>query len=181
MSEQIPYLCGGTFFVLLNQVMREDRGQRRRTQNGIEANFSRKKLITDAIRLFKSKFEISQTERPSAATQYSEYYACNMDAGVYLPFDDSLLIHNYDNKIRENFAEALTEMKSYATTYLVSEDCEKMRWLGQALLTLLREDVQIDKEQTLFYREGGITKTDLLSLSVFIFQHCCLLVGILFL
>lgn len=159
--ENIPYLCGGLFFLLLVEAKATSRPQRD-SLDGVKDSVSQKNMLAGLIQQFNSGFKIPTQGRAFDSDQ-SDYRSCKKNSGSYLPFDNDKFISAYDKKVRENFSTAWATMNDYATYYLNAGSPEIMQWLGQALLTYLDGDA-MDEDERLYYCDGGITKAHLLSL-----------------
>ena len=163
----ILYLCGGTFFFLLCEAKAKSR-PKRDSLDGLKDSVSQKNMLAGLIRLIDSGFKVPDQGR-TFDTDQSAYRACDKESSAYFPFFDQQLVENYDCKVRESYTDAYAKMEAYAKYYLNADSEEKMRWLGQALLTLLDDDKMIDDSEILFYCDGGITKKQILSLN-----HICI-------
>ena len=160
-SSNIPYLCGGTFFTLLLEVKSASRPQRK-ALIGTADTVSQKSILAQLIRLIKSDFEPPSNARSFDSVQ-SAYKSCRSIKSVYLPFDDEKLIASFDQKVQENFPEALSLMTQYVKNCFDTAS-DSMNWLGRALMSLLSDDKLISDDECLFYKDGGMRKIELLSL-----------------
>lgn len=159
---QVPYLCGGTFFVLLTEAKRKG-PTRRQMRAGIPDRVTYKDMLEALIR-----FPVPSFRRPAMGRTFegdtSDYRACKVEFGENLPFDEALEIQAFDKKGRTEYGSVLAKMDSFAESYLWVDSEERMRWLVQALLTLIETDELIAPE-TPFYLSGTpVTKAELLSL-----------------
>ncbi len=155
----VPYLCGGIFLLLLKQA-KADGLSNHQLINGQRDNRSMEKMTLGLIKLFYPVDE--HLSGRTFSTDSSEYRSCKKNSSGYLPFNDSVLIGEYDKKVQENFLSALSDMNNYVQTYLDVKSSSKINWLGRALLNLLKQDTEINDNETLFYCERGITKSKLL-------------------
>lgn len=161
-KEPIPYLCGGTFFVLLTEAKRKG-ASRRQLMSGIKSRASNKEMLEALIQLLMPSFQ----QPPSGRTfegDTSDYRACKMSRGENLPFDDDLEIRAFDKKIKTEYASVLAGMDAFVDNYLSTESEERMRWLIQALLTLISKDIRITSDSLFYLSEVPITKAELLDL-----------------
>ena len=145
--EKVPYLCGGTFFLLLVEAKAKSRPQRE-SLSGTKDVVSQKNMLAGLIRQFDSGFT-PPTQGRTFDSDQADYRSCQKEDGAYLPFKDTQLTDAYDAKVRTDFTAAFSSMEEYADHYLNAESKEKMRWLGQALLTLLNDDHLIPDDQLL--------------------------------
>ena len=157
--ENVPYLSGGIFFLLLVEAKATSR-PRRDSLDGVKDSVSQKNMLAGLIQQFDSGFRPPMQGR-TFDTDQSAYRSCEKDA---LPFFDQQLADTYDRKVRDDFDAALSRMEDYARYYLNTESQEKMDWLGYALIDTLQKDGLIQADQILYYQPGGITKSKLLTL-----------------
>lgn len=166
-KKPIPYLCGGTFFVLLT----EAKGKaltRRQLNSGKKDRVSNKNMLEALVRFFIPSF----CQPPMGRTfegDTSDYRACKVSYGVNLPFNDNVEVDGFDRRMKNQYQTLSGQMDTFVDNFLQTDSDERMQWLVQALLTLIDKDMTIAPE-TLFYTSASpITKTELLSL-----DHYCL-------
>ncbi len=161
-KEPVPYLCGGTFFVLLTEVKRKG-ASRRQLKSGIKSRTNNREMLEALIQLLMPSFQ----QPPSGRTfegDTSDYRACKVSRGENLPFDDNLEIQAFDKRIKTEHASVLARMDDFVNSYLFTESEERMRWLIQALLTLIDKDSRITSDAPFYLSEAPITKAELLNL-----------------
>lgn len=157
------YLSGGFFFSLLTEKKSLNRPQRDRLA-GKADSVSQKNMLIGLIRQIQPDFREPMGD--TLKTIASAYKNCKESgSSVYLPFHDADKIKDYDRKVRENFSEALGEMKEYGDRYLNWNSNDDRKWLGCALLSLLKNDRSIDDEEKLFYQKNGMAKKEILALN----------------
>lgn len=139
----VPYLCGGIFFLILGAIKAK--------------SVSLKDMALALLRMADSKFDkgVGKTFN----TDLSAYRYCKKNSSGYLPFNDPLFVRKYDNKIRDSFDDALSEMEAFTKKFF-----NETNWLNCAMLSLLRDDEGIRDNEILFYCDGGMEKHDILNL-----------------
>ena len=163
----VPYLCGGTFFVLLTEA-KGKKATKRQLRTGVKERITYKNMLEALIQMLDKSFE-----KPPAGRTFegdtSDYRSCKVSYGENLPFDDKDLIESFDERVKMDYSSVVSDMNEYIDSYLRTDKEEKMQWLLQALLTLVNDDSSITDE-TVFYLDGEeISKAELLSL-----DHFCL-------
>lgn len=166
-NKSVPYLCGGTFFVLLEQA-KGKKATRRQLKTGKKDRVSNKNMLEALI-----QFLVPSFQKPPAGDTFegdtSDYKACKVSYGENLPFDDDVEIQAFDSRIKTNYLAVLAKMDDFIDSYLRTDSDERMQWLIQALLTLVDKDRLILPETPFYLSETPVTKTDLLAL-----DHYCL-------
>ena len=77
-------------------------------------------------------------------------------------------IDGFDNRVKSQYQSVVRQMDTFVDNFLHTKSDERMRWLIQAILTLLSEDHSVT-DGTLFYlSESPISKKELLALD----QYC---------
>lgn len=161
-NKSVPYLCGGTFFVLLEQA-KGKKASRRQLKSGMKDRISNKNMLEALI-----QFLVPSFQKPPAGDTFegdtSDYKACKVSYGENLPFDDDVEIQAFDSRIKTNYLTVLAKMDDFIDSYLRTDSDERMRWLIHVLLTLIDKDPLITPETLFYLSETPTTKTDLLSL-----------------
>lgn len=142
-----PYLCGGVFFLLLTEA-KEKPASRRQLQSGLKDRVSNKNILEALIQLIVPSFH-----QPSVGKTFggdtSDYRACKVSHGLNLPFDDTTEIDGFDNRVKSQYQSVVRQMDTFVDNFLHTKSDERMRWLIQAILTLLSEDHSVT-DGTLF-------------------------------
>lgn len=161
MPNTVPYLCGGTFFVLLTEAKGKTKTQRQRLQEADIINNTN--MLEALIKMFKPSFT-----QPSYGTTFkgdtSDYRACKKSYSTYLPFNEDVVIEAFDKRARTEYSSLLEGMKSFVYTYLDYKDEAKMIWLIRALIQIINDDDSILDNTKLYAIESGkpVSKKDLL-------------------
>ena len=162
----IPFLCGGTFYILLLQALKKDRRIRLNDLDGYKA---KEKAINDVtclkglVRTFNDFNE--QFPASTFNAHKHQYKLCEKNSTDWLQFENQYLVDAYDKKIRGNYALALEEMDSFIDAFIDDGDLGKK--LVRALLEVIDLDRTIDDDAEFVVQAGGrvIDKKGLLKLS----------------
>ena len=161
-----PYLCGGVFFLLLTEAKGKP-ASRRQLQSGLKDRVSNKNILEALIQLIMPSFQ-----QPSVGKTFegdtSDYRACKVSRGLNLPFDDDTEIDGFDNRVKSQYQNVVHQMDALIDNFLRTDSAEKMRWLIQAILTLISEDHSITDDTLFYLSESPISKKELLTLD----QYC---------
>ena len=157
-----PYLCGGVFFLLLTEAKGKP-ASRRQLQSGLKDRVSNKNILEALIQLIVPSFH-----QPSAGKTFevdtSDYRACKVSHGVNLPFDDTTEIDGFNNRVKSQYQSVAHQMDALVDNFLHTGSDERMRWLIQAILTLLSEDHSVTDDTLFYLSESPISKKELLTL-----------------
>lgn len=160
MPNTVPYLCGGTFFVLLTEAKGTTKTQRQRLQEADTINNTN--MLEALIKMFKPSFS-----QPSYGTTFkgdtSDYRACKKSYSSYLPFNEDVVIEAFDNRVKNEYASLLEKMESFVFTYLDYDDEAKMDRLTKALLEIIKESVGDDTKLYAFESGKPVPKQELLT------------------
>ncbi|NCC15727.1 MAG: hypothetical protein EOM28_05180 [Clostridia bacterium] len=146
-NKNTPYLCGGTFFVLLLQAKRLRRKARDKYQGGTDGLND-----TDVMKglIYVVTGQAVDPYNDSFKKNTSEYKSCKYNGGTYIPFNEVSTVSSFDNAIKSKYSDTLDRMSEFTNEYLIVENSEKREWLIKALLDVIEQDVEI-KDEDLFY------------------------------
>jgi len=172
----IPYLCGGTFFVLLLQV----KGLRRKARDkflGGTDGLNDTDVMKGLIYVVTGQKE--DPYKDSFKKNTSQYKSCEYNGGTYIPFNDTSTINSFDNAIKNRYSDILYRMLEFTNEYLIVESSEKRVWLIKALLDVIEQDIEIKNEDLFYIFSNGenVTKSNLIKLLDIEFEP--FLVGVL--
>lgn len=149
-NSTVPYLCGGTFFILLEHAKKPKK------------SITNANLLEHLIKQFKPDFKLS-LPNDSFTRVTSQYRSCQISKSMYLPFDQDLYIKSFDQKIRSDYNLALKNMEEFIQLFLDDSEMKMIR-LTKALLELLEQDTSISESVEFYCLETGaaISKKELL-------------------
>lgn len=146
-EKNTPYLCGGTFFVLLLQAKRLRRKARDKYQGGTDGLND-----TDVMKglIYVVTGQAVDPYNDSFKKNTSEYKSCKYNGGTYIPFNEVPTVSSFDNAVKNKYSDTLDRMSEFTNEYLIVENSEIREWLIKALLDVIEQDVEI-KDEDLFY------------------------------
>lgn len=162
----IPFLCGGTFYILLLQALKKDRRIRLNDLDGYKAKEKAINDVTCLKGLVRTFYDFNEHFSDSTFTAHKhQYKLCEKNSTDWLQFENQYLVDAYDKKIRGNYALALEEMDSFIDAFIDDGDLGKK--LVRALLEVIDLDRTIDDDAEFVVQAGGrvIDKKGLLKLS----------------
>lgn len=165
MTNEYPRLCGGTFFTLLLQAIKQRTKARQRIA-GERDGLSETDLLIGLIRVAYPEYRA--TADSSFKTNTSDYKKCKISTSSYLPFDWSANIEGFDKKVTADYQTPLHAMSRFVNNFIeVGTSAGKDGRLVKALLELVHDDKTIMDDQQLYCLESGqpITKSKLITIS----------------
>lgn len=164
-GNNIPFLCGGTFYILLLQALKKDRRIR---VNDLDGAGARDKAINDVTclkGLVRTFYRFNEYLSDSTFTSHKDQYKfCRTNSTEWLQFENASLINAFDESVKEDYSSMLKSMNKFIDVYLDHTD------LGEHLIRALMEVIYLDteiEEATPFYMyQGGktISRLELLNL-----------------
>lgn len=164
-----PRLCGGTFFTLVLQALKQRTSARGHIDNERDG-LSNPEVLSGLIRVINPDFK--RPTKDTFGTNTSEYMKCKISRGTYFPFDEPATINAFDQRVKNDYQSALILMSDFVDSFIeVGTVADKVVWLVKALIELIAEDESIGGQEHFFICENGhfVTKTDLVEV-----QNVCL-------
>ena len=160
-------LCGGTFFVLLQQA-KNQRTSARKKIGGDADGLSEPEMLTELIRVAYPEYEKAPMD--SFRTITSNYKACRTASGAYLPFKKSDIQSAFDDQIKENYTQSLISMSKFTNFFIDAN--HRGNWLVVALLELIESDNSIGPDDLFFIENDAepVCKKALLGMTDIKFQ-----------
>ncbi|WP_296557507.1 NACHT domain-containing protein [uncultured Acetobacterium sp.] len=143
-------LCGGTFFVLLQQAKKQRTSQRKKI-GGDTDGLSEPEMLTQLIRVAYPEYK--EATKDSFKTITSSYKTCRIASGAYLPFKKLDIQSAFDVQIKNHYAQSLISMSKF-TNFFIDVN-HRGNWLVVALLELIESDNSISDDD-LFYIEDNV-------------------------
>ena len=145
-------LCGGTFFQLILQGVRQRLKARDRFAGGSD-NLKDTDVLIGLIRVAQEDYQDPAISTFSQNT--SAYKSCELSHGTYLPFEDEAFISAFDNRIKNEYSTALMAMSRFVDTFIDTGATEKHIRLVKALLELVETDNSIANTDSFYVRQNG--------------------------
>ena len=153
MSNDYPRLCGGTYFTLLLQALKQRTNARGRVASERDG-LSNPEVLSGLIRVVNPEFQ--SPIKDTFKTNTSNYMKCKISSGTYFPFDEPATIDSFDQRIKNDYHKALSAMARFVNTYLVVGTASgKDIRLVKALIELIAADESIADQDQLYCCEDG--------------------------
>lgn len=148
-----PRLCGGTFFTLVLQALRQ-RMKVREHYKGDCDGLTDPEVLAGLIQVANPDY--ANPGKDVLKSPANNYKACRISTSTYLPFDDRQAISAFDSRVKTDYSSALAAMTDFANTYLdLGESVGRPTTLVKALVDLIQQDVSIGNEEEFFIGEQG--------------------------
>ena len=138
---EYPRLCGGTFFTLVLQALRQ-RMKAREHYDGDSDGLSDPEVLVGLIKVINPDYTDPGKENLKGTA--NNYKACKTSNSTYLPFDDEQVISAFDAVVETDYESALQRMNRFINSFLdLGESIRKDMNLVRALVDLIQKDQSI--------------------------------------
>lgn len=155
-----PRLCGGTFFTLTLQALKQRMGAREH-YNSESDGMSDPEVLMGLFKVINPDFQDMDKKKLKGAAD--GFKSCKSKKSVYLPFGDTQEIRAFDKRVKTEYRSVLSDMEAFVDEFIdVGEKVGKHINLVRALADLVLQDGQIKPPLDEFYitPDGRITKKD---------------------
>lgn len=114
---EYPCLCGGAFFTLVLQALRQ-RMKAREHYSGDSDGLSDPEVLVGLIKVINPDYTDPGKENLKGTA--NNYKACKISNSTYLPFDDEQVISAFDSKVKTAYQSVLNRMIGFVNA--ISED-----------------------------------------------------------
>lgn len=152
-NNDIPRLCGGTFFTLVLQALKP-RMKAREHYKGDSDGLSDPEVFVGLLKIINPDYR--EPQKGALKGKTNDYKACKISKGEYLPFDDAAVIQEFDNRIRANYEVVLHDMDAFVGRFIdTATVAKKDVRLVKALLDLIEKDEKIGTEVEFYIQKDG--------------------------
>ena len=153
---EYPRLCGGTFFTLVLQALRQ-RMKAREHYSGDSDGLSDPEVLVGLIKVINPDYTDPGKENLKGTA--NNYKACKISNSTYLPFDDEQVISAFDSKVKTAYQSVLNRMVGFVNDFLdMSETVHKDVNLIRAIVDLVQQDQAIKAGDEFFIGQNGEKK-----------------------
>lgn len=154
-----PVLCGGTFFLLVLDAIKDRTGVRERTEGGSDG-LSEPNVLVGLYKIINP--EVPKSISSSISSFVSSYKYCKQNATPKINFNDGAVIEAFNRRVTEKYRSALKQTEEFVADFLcTSRESKKLEKLVRNLANLILLDQSI-KGDDIFYigKSGEPTKKD---------------------
>ena len=153
---EYPRLCGGTFFTLVLQALRQ-RMNAREHYDGDSDGLSDPEVLVGLIRVINPAYTDPGKEK--LKTIANNFKQGGNSRSVYFPFHDDQVINAFDQTVRVNYQTALNGMIGFVNDFLdMSEPVHKDVNLVRAVVDLILQDQTIEATDEFYVGPNGEKK-----------------------
>lgn len=166
-------LCGGTFFTLLLEARKPRYGVREHYMGDTDGLSEPESLIGLSKVIVPDFQEPLESMMKTIKGNTFDYKSCKNKGGTYFPFSDRTALKVFNQRISDNYSEALNAMIAFCEEYLHMKDTTKKdETLVKALVELIDKDETILSEQPFYVCENGdtLSKEQIIRKTDFCFQ-----------
>ncbi len=151
-----PRLCGGTFFTLVIQSLRQ-RMKAREHYSGDSDGLSDPEVLVGLIKVINPDY-IGPGKNKIKGTA-NNYKACKTSISSYLPFDDVQVVTAFDSAVKTQYRSVLNRMNGFVNDFLdLGEAVHKDTNLVRALVDLIQQDHSIKVDDEFYIEPNGEKK-----------------------
>ena len=153
---EYPRLCGGTFFTLILQALRQ-RMNAREHYDGDSDGLSDPEVLVGLLSVINPSYVDPGKEK--LKTTANNYKRCRTSTSAYFPFDDEQVIAAFDKTVRTDYQSVLNRMIEFVNKFLDSgEPVYKDAGLVRALIDLIQQDQSIKGDDEFYIEPDGQAK-----------------------
>jgi hypothetical protein len=172
-KNDVPRLCGGTFFTQLLLSRKPTASKRLRTQ-GVTDIFHNEDVLFALLQIVQPD-SIKPTGN-SFETYTTNFKKCDGSIGEDLKFKNENVISSFKNDLAENYPAKLQKMTSFCVDYIdIRETTREHEKLVKRLIELIHDDSSIDDNEmfrlgnnALSVNKRGLPKTTEINLADFL-------------
>ena len=154
--DDYPRLCGGTFFTLVLQALRQ-RMKAREHYAGDSDGLSDSEVMVGLIKVIN--LDYVDPGKGKLKTIVNNYKRCETSTSAYLPFGDDQVVAAFDDMVRTDYQTALNGMIGFVNDFLdMSEAVHKDVNLVRALIDLIQQDQSIKVNDEFYTEPNGEKK-----------------------
>lgn len=152
-NNDYPRLCGGTFFILVLQALRQ-RMKAREHYKGESDGLKDPNVLVGLIKVINPDYQEPSGDALKGKT--NDFKSCKTSTGQYLPFGDTVEVEEFDSRVQTAYTSALGQMDNFVGQFLETGTAvKKDERLVKALIDLIQQDKSIDAEEEFYILETG--------------------------
>lgn len=153
-NSDYPRLCGGTFFTLVLQDIKQ-RISAREHYKGESDGLTDPDVLIGLIEVINPDY---QCPNKSIKSMVNDYKSCKQSKGKYLPFGKTAEVTEFDNRVKSSYSSELLAMTKFVQDFLEIGSSGKREYkLITALLDLISQDESIDDADEMYVSPDGNT------------------------
>ena len=156
MTNANPRLCGGTFFTLVLQALRQ-RLSAREHYNGHSDGMTDPEVLVGLIRVINPVYR--DPGKDSLKAIVNNYKFCKTANSAHFPFDDDQVLYAFNDTVQTDYPTALDRMSRFVNDFLdLNSPAHKDVNLVRALVDLIQQDQSIAADEAFYIEPNGEKK-----------------------
>jgi hypothetical protein len=152
-ADENSRLCGGTFFVLVLQALKQ-RVKARQHYKGERDGLSDPEVLIGLIKVINPDYQ--EPKEGALKGKTNDFKSCKTSTGYYLPFGNTPEIETFDKRVQNEYPNALMAMLKFISEFLeTGTSVKKDVRLVKALIDLIQQDDSINPNDEFFVCEDG--------------------------
>lgn len=152
-NSDYPRLCGGTFFILVLQALRQ-RIKAREHYKGESDGLKDPNVLIGLIRVINPDYREPAGDALKGKT--NDFKSCKISTGEYLPSGNTAEVEEFDNRVQTSYQDTLSAMVTFVDTFLETGTAvKKEERLVKALIDLIQQDTSINGDEEFYILEDG--------------------------
>lgn len=152
-NSNYPRLCGGTFFILVLQALRQ-RMKAREHYKGESDGLKDPNVLIGLIRVINPDYKEPAGDALKGKT--NDFKSCKISTGEYLPFGNTVEVEDFNNRVQNSYQDALGAMALFVDKFLeIGTVVKKDERLVKALIDLIQQDASINPTEEFYILEDG--------------------------
>lgn len=141
-----PYLCGGILFCLILQA-RTTRAKARDKFNGGSDGLNDSDIMQSFVNIVTGDIKKGKSESLKKST--TDYKKCKINSSIYIPFTNKITVDTFNSALKNYDKKLIERTNNFIENYISAQKCI---WLVKALLDLIKQDVEIKKDERFLSR-----------------------------
>lgn len=148
-----PVLCGGTFFLLVLDAIKDRTGIRERIKGGSDG-LSEPNVLVGLFKIINP--EVSESISRSISSFVSNYKYCKQNTTPKINFEDDDVIDAFNRRVTEKYSSALKQAEEFVARFLcTNRESKKIEKLVKNLANLILLDQSIKGDDIFYIGKSG--------------------------
>ena len=153
-QKNIPYLCGGTLFLLLERAKPESNMTAKDREKGRTDGLSNPEMLKALIKVVTGINPHVYGDSFKKST--SQYRKCEINGNSYIPFNNNDTVQNFDNEIKSNYNDIVLRMIKFTENFISRYRANR---LIRELIDVISKDNEINDDAVFYINsDGTVTK-----------------------
>ncbi len=153
-QKNIPYLCGGTLFLLFERAKPESNMTAKDREKGRTDGLSNPEMLKALIKVVTGINP--HVYGDSFKKNTSQYRKCEINGNSYIPFNNNDTVQKFDNEIKSNYTDVVLRMIEFTENFISRYRANR---LIRELIDVISKDKEINDDAVFYINsDGTVTK-----------------------